>query len=144
MRLVKYNPFNKPAFWENSMNDFFNDSFFNTERKNNGVFYPAVDIFNEKDDVILNVELPGIDKDDISINIEDHVLTIKGERKFEHEDKKDHFYRKERSYGSFSRSFTLSDDVLTDDVTADFKDGVLKVTLKKDTSKEEIKQITIN
>lgn len=144
MRLVRYNPINRPTFWENSFNTLFNDSFFNTGNKTNGTFYPAVDIYNEKDDVVLNVELPGISKEDISINIEDRVLTIKGERKFDHEDKEKHVYRKERSYGCFSRSFTLSDDVLTDDVTADFKDGVLKVTLKKDTTKEEIKQITIN
>jgi len=144
MRLLRYNPLNRPTFWENSFNDFFNDSFFNTKPKSDGSWYPAVDIFNEKNDVVLNVELPGVNKENISINIEDRVLTIKGERKFEHEDKKDLFYRKERSYGSFSRSFSLSDDVLVDDVNADFKDGVLKVTLKKDMTKEEVKQITIN
>lgn len=148
MKLVRYNPFNRstfgPTLWENSFNDFFNDSFFNTSTKTDGTFYPAVDILNEKDDVVLNVELPGVNKEDISIDIEDRILTIKGERKFEHEDKKEHVYRKERSYGCFSRSFSLSDDVLADDVNADFKDGVLKITLKKDTTQQAVKQITIN
>ena len=142
MKLVRYNPFNEPAFWKNSFNDFFNDDFFKTETSES--WHPAVDILNEKDNVVLNVELPGLKKENISVNIEDRVLTIKGERKFENEEKKDCYYRKERSYGSFKRSFSLSDDVLIDDVAADFKDGVLKLTLKKDTTKEEVKQITIN
>ncbi|MCD4722066.1 MAG: Hsp20/alpha crystallin family protein [Desulfobacula sp.] len=140
MRLVRYNPINELAFWGNA----FNDSFFNTKPKTNESWYPAVDILNEKDDVVLNIELPGVKKENISINIEDRVLTIKGERKFENKEKKDSYLRKERSYGSFKRSFTLSDDVLIDEVNADFQDGVLKLTLKKDTAKEEVKQITIN
>ncbi|MBU8910267.1 MAG: Hsp20/alpha crystallin family protein [Desulfobacterales bacterium] len=140
MRLVRYNPMNELAFWGNS----FNDSFFNTKPKTEESWYPAVDILNEKDNVVLNIELPGVKKEDISVNIEDRVLTIKGERKFENEEKKDSYFKKERSYGSFKRSFSLSDDILTDNVDADFKDGVLKLTLKKDNTKEEIKQITIN
>ena len=142
MKLVRYNPINELAFWGNSFNDFFNDSFFKT--KTDEPWYPAVDILNEKEAVVLNMELPGIKKEDISVNIEDRVLTIKGERKFENEEKKDRYFRKERSYGSFKRSFSLSDDVLIDDVNAEFKDGVLKLTLKKDNTKEEVKQITIN
>lgn len=140
MRLVRYNPINELAFWGNA----FNDSFFNTKRKTDDSWYPAVDILNKKDDVVLNIELPGVKKEDITINIEDRVLTIKGERKFENEEKKDNYLRKERSYGSFKRSFSLSDDVLIDEVNAGFQDGVLTLTLKKDTAKEEVKQITIN
>lgn len=132
MRLVKYNPFD----------EFFNDTFLRT--KADGVWYPAVDILNEKDHVVLNVELPGLKKENILVNIEDRVLTIKGERKFEHGEKKDSYFRKERSYGSFKRTFRLSDDVLINDVNADYTDGVLKVTLKKDTAREAVKQITIN
>jgi len=142
MRLVRYNPLNELAFWGNSFNDF--SSFFNTKSKTGESWYPAVDILNEKDNVVLNIELPGVKKEDISVNIEDRVLTIKGERKFENEEKKDSYFRKERSYGSFKRSFSLSDDVLIDDVDANFRDGILKLTLKKDTTKEEVKQITIN
>jgi len=140
MRLVRYNPLTEPAFWGNSFNTFFNHS----SSKSNESWYPSVDILNEKECVVLNVELPGVKKEDISINIEDKVLTIKGERKFENEEKKDNCYRKEISYGSFKRSFSLSDDILTDDVSADYKDGMLKITLNKDNTKEEVKQITIN
>lgn len=144
MRILRYNPFNELALQENPFNNLFNDVFFNTNPKTNDSFYPAVDILNEKDNVILNIELPGIKKENISIDIIDKVMTIKGEKKFETSEKKDHYFRKERSYGNFERSFRLSNDVLTDDVTADFNDGVLKLTLKKDTTKEEVKQITIN
>jgi len=103
-----------------------------------------VDVLNKDDNIVLNVELPGINKEDISINIEEKILTIKGERKLESKESSDNYYRRERAYGSFKRSFSLSDDIVTDDVTADFKDGILKVTLKRDKTKEEVKQITIN
>lgn len=142
MKLARYNPFNELTFWGNSFDDFFNEPFLKTN--NNEPWYPAVDILNEKDNVVLNIELPGVKKEDISVNIEERVLTIKGEKKFDAEEKKDGYYRKERSYGSFKRTFRLSDDVLIDDVNADFTDGVLTLTLKKDTVKEEVKQITIN
>jgi len=142
MRLVKYNPLNELAFWGNSFNDFFNDSVLKT--KNSESWYPAVDILNEKENVVLNIELPGLKKEDISVKIEDRVLTIEGERKIDNEKTKENYYRRERTYGSFKRSFSLSDDVLIDDVDASFKDGILKLTLKKDNTKEELKQITIN
>ena len=109
-----------------------------------GSFYPAVDIVSKDDTISLNVELPGVNKEDISVNIEDKILTIKGERKFENEEKKGTYYRRERAYGSFKRSFNLSDEIMTDEVSADYKDGVLTVTLKKDTAKEAVKQITVN
>ena len=140
MRLVRYNPFNDPTFWGSSFNDFFKD----TQARDNTPWSPVVDILNKKDHVVLNMELPGMKKEEISINIEDRVLTIKGDKKIENEDKKDQYYRKERVYGCFKRSFTLSEDVRIDDVSADFKDGVLTLTLKKDTTKEEVRQITIN
>ncbi len=142
MRLVKYNPLNELAFWGNSFNDFFNDSVLKT--KDSESWYPAVDILNEKENVVLNIELPGLKKEDISVKIEDRVLTIEGERKIDNEKTKENYYRRERTYGSFKRSFSLSDDVLIDDVDASFKDGILKLTLKKDNTKEELKQITIN
>lgn len=142
MRLVRYNPFNELNLWNHSWNGFFNDAGVKTRRSNG--WYPAVDILNEDDNVVLNVELPGLDKDDISVKIEDRVLTIEGERKTDNEEKKNNYYRRERTYGSFKRSFHLGDDVLVEDVNADFKDGILKLTLKKDLAKEEVKQISIN
>ncbi len=147
MKVVRYKPLNELDFFTNSFNHLFNDSFFknrtnNLEKKES--WYPAVDILNEKDHVILNVELPGMQKEDITINIENKELSISGKRKPENDEKKDTYYRKEIRSGSFKRSFSLSDDVLTDDVNADFKNGMLKITLRKDVSKEEVKKITIN
>lgn len=142
MRLVRHNPINELAFWRNPFDDFY--SLFNAKSETEASWYPTVDILNEEEHVMLSVDLPGVKKEDISINIEDRVLTLKGERKFENEEKKGSYFRKERSYGNFKRSFSLSDDILIDDVKADFQDGVLKITLKKDNNKEEVKQITIN
>ncbi len=142
MKLVRYNPFNEIDFFGNTFDHFFNDSFFKP-KKSEG-FFPAVDIVSKDDHIALSVELPGVNKEDISVNIENKVLTIKGERKYDNEENKDSYYRRERAYGSFKRSFTLSDDIVTDDVSADYKDGILTVTLKKDTAKEEVKQITVN
>ena len=142
MKLVRYNPFSEIDFWGNSFNSFFNDSLFRTKKQEN--FYPAVDIVSKDDTITLDVELPGMNKEDISVNIEDKVLTIKGERKVEQEEKNGSYHRRERYFGTFKRSFSLSDEVLTDEVSADYTDGILKVTLKKDTTKEAVKQITIN
>jgi len=141
MKLVRYNPFNERTLFS----DFLNDSFFNTcAAPKAEQFVPAVDIASTDDDVTLKVDLPGMKKEDISLDIEENVLTVKGERKTESEEKKNSYYRKERSFGSFKRSFTLSDELLTDDVSAEFVDGVLEITLKKDKTKAEVKQITIN
>jgi HSP20 family protein len=141
MRLVRYNPLNELSVFRNAFDDFFTDAYRPRETK---AWYPAVDIKSNEETVELSVELPGINKEDIAVNIEDKVLTISGERTFADEENKENYYRRERRYGSFKRAFTLSDDILTDEVTADYVDGVLKVTLKKDTVKEAVKQITVN
>ncbi len=105
-------------------------------------FAPAVNIYEDDTTISIEAELPGIDEKDVSINLENNVLTISGERKLEHEEKKENFHRIERSYGRFTRSFTLPPTVDTEDVNAEFSNGVLKITLNK---KEEAtpKQIKI-
>lgn len=142
MRLVRYNPFNELSVFKNTLDDFFTDPVFKGNETK--AFAPAVDILNREDHVELNVELPGLKKEDIKVNIEDRVLTISGEHRMDNEEKKEAYYRRERRYGSFKRSFSLSEDILTDEVSAEYKDGILKVSLKKDTAKEEVKQITIH
>jgi len=138
MRLVRYNPFNE--VFRNPFNDFFTDPICKPTEAENG--YPPVDILSESDHVVVNVELPGVQKEDININIEEKILTISGNRK--KEEAKDGFYLKERFYGSFKRIFTLSDDILTDEVNADLTDGVLKITLQKKQVKDPVKQVAIN
>lgn len=92
---------------------------------------PACDIFETADEIVVKAELPGIKKEDVKLTIENNILTLRGERKFEAETKKENYFRVEQSYGEFSRSFTLPVSIDFKNVTADFKDGVLKVKLPK-------------
>ena len=104
---------------------------------------PAVDIYEDKSDIIVKAELPGMKRDDLSIDVRNNVLTLSGERNDEAETKKENFHRIERSYGKFSRSFTLPDSVQVDKVKADYKDGILEITLPK-AEEAKAKAIPIN
>ncbi len=92
---------------------------------------PAVDIRETADALVLSAELPGLTKDNVNITLENNVLSLSGERRFEKEVKEETFHRMERSYGEFTRSFTLPANVRTDKVEASFTDGVLTITLPK-------------
>jgi HSP20 family protein len=92
---------------------------------------PVVDIYEEKDTITVKAELPGIKKEEVSIEIKDNVLTLSGERSHEVEKKKENYHRIERFYGKFSRSFTLPETVQVDKIKANYKDGVLEITLPK-------------
>jgi HSP20 family protein len=94
-------------------------------------FIPAVDIYEDEHNVTLTAELPGIEEKDLEISLENGVLTLSGERKMEHEEKQDNFQRIERSYGRFSRSFTLPPTVDPESAKAEFNNGVLRITLAK-------------
>lgn len=102
-----------------------------TEGVASRAWLPAVDIREKNDALMFAVELPGMTKDDIDITVENNVLTIAGERKFEKETKGEEFHRLERSYGHFTRSFTLPSSVRTDKVDANFENGVLHIALPK-------------
>jgi HSP20 family protein len=95
-------------------------------------WHPAVDISETKDSIVVRSELPGMSREDIQIDVANGVLTIKGEKKIETEDKEKTWHRREVRYGSFSRSFSLPTDVKSEDANASFKDGVLTVTLPKE------------
>jgi HSP20 family protein len=89
-------------------------------------FFPRLDVKELEDAVVVTAELPGVDRDEVELLLENNVLTIKGEKKVEHKEEKENYFRMERKYGSFSRSITLPNDYVNEDeVTADFKDGVL-------------------
>lgn len=107
------------------------DAYGNTEETSNRTWLPAVDIREAGDALELAVELPGLGKDDIDITLENRTLTLRGERKFEKNVDKTNYHRIERSYGAFSRSFTLPTDVATDEVQASFDNGVLWITIPK-------------
>ena len=101
---------------------------------------PPVDIYENGDNLVLKAELPGINPDDVEIRVEDNTLYLKGERKFEKEVKEQNYHRVERSYGTFTRTFSLPNSIDSDKVAANYKDGVLTLTMPK---KEEAKPKTI-
>jgi HSP20 family protein len=105
------------------------------------VSVPAVDVYEEKDDIVAKAELPGMEKDNLEVNISDHFLTIKGEKKKEEEVKEENYYRSERAYGSFLRTVELPKDIHADKVKASFKNGVLEIRMPKtdEAKKKEIK-----
>jgi HSP20 family protein len=101
---------------------------------------PAVDIFENGDNLVLKAELPGVNPDDVEIRVEDNTLYLKGERKFDNEVKEQNYHRVERTYGTFTRTFSLPNSIDSEKVAAEYKDGVLTLTMPK---KEEAKPKTI-
>jgi HSP20 family protein len=97
---------------------------------------PSVDIFENDNEVVVKAELPGMNAKDIEVRLENNVLMLKGERQFEKETKEENYHRVEREYGTFSRAFALPTAVNGDKVTAEYKDGILKIVMPK---REEIK-----
>jgi HSP20 family protein len=141
---ARWDPFGEFSTLQERMNRLFEDLMPTTrmgeEEFNTGTFYPAVDIYEGEKEITLKAELPGIDKKDVHVDINDGVITLRGERKIEKENKKENYHRVERSYGIFNRSFTLPTTVDPGKVKANYKDGVLSVTLPR---KEEAKPKSI-
>lgn len=134
MNLVKYDPFRELRGLQDDMNRLFMTNFSrgsDQEGFTGGAWSPSVDIFENKDSLVLEAELPGMKREDIELSIENNVITISGSRHFEKKDEGDNYHRVERSYGSFTRSFTLPQTVTSENVTAEFKNGVLRVNLPK-------------
>jgi len=134
MALIRWEPVRELGTIQNEMNRLFN-SFFDTPSPANGTTFrrwiPAMDLVETEGSYVLKADLPGLSESDVNIELEENVLTISGERKAEHEDRKAGYYRVERSYGSFRRSLTLPDGVDAKAVKATFENGVLEVTVPK-------------
>ena len=94
-------------------------------------FAPPVDVYEDEHNITLKIEVPGIDEKDINVTIENNTLTVRGERRFEKDEKEENFHRVERMYGSFTRSFTLPNTVDPEQVSAHYEKGVLKIRLAK-------------
>jgi HSP20 family protein len=143
--MVKRDPFTELRSIQNEFNRAFGAAlprvFGNEEGVLSGNWTPSVDIAEDENAITLEADLPGLKAEDIKLSIENYRLTLSGERKFENETKRDNYHRVERSYGSFTRTFTLPNTVSVDEVKADFTDGVLRVTLPK---REEVKARQIN
>ena len=96
-----------------------------------GSFVPPVDVYEDEHNLVLKLEVPGVNDEDLNVSVENSTLTIQGERKFEKEEKEENFHRIERRYGSFVRTFKLPNTVDTDKVGASYEKGILKITLAK-------------
>ena len=137
------------AVLQNRLNSIFND-FARPEAGGQeslalGNFVPAVDIYEDEHKLVLKLEVPGIKQSEIDVRLENQTLTIRGERKFEADEKEENFHRIERRFGSFTRSFTLPVTVDTGTVTAKYENGVLAIQLaKKEAAKPRQVKIEVN
>jgi HSP20 family protein len=147
--LTRWEPFREFSTMQdrmNRMNRLFRESY-SPEGPEDALattsFAPPVDIYEDEHTIALKLEVPGIDEKDIDVRIEGNTLTVHGERKIEKEEKEENFRRVERQYGSFTRSFTLPSSVDTEQVSADYDRGVLKINLAKK-AEAKPKQIKVN
>jgi HSP20 family protein len=137
MALVRWEPVRELTSLQTEMNRLFN-TFFDTPSSSRGGnggalrrWLPPMDLVETDDHFVLRADLPGLSEEDVTIELEDSVLTVAGERKAEHEDTREGFYRVERSFGEFRRSLTLPEGVDADGITAAFDKGVLEVRIPK-------------
>lgn len=136
MAIIRWDPFRDVMTLQERMNHLFDHALSRTrvddkEGLTASMWSPSVDIFETPDSIVMKAELPGVSRDNIDIQVQDNTLTLKGERKFEHEVKEENYLRVERSYGAFQRTFNLPTGVQQGKIKAVFKDGVLEVTMPK-------------
>jgi HSP20 family protein len=139
MPIVRWEPFRDLVTTQDRLNRLFNETmgrFVGSEGARSGGWLPAVDIYESEQNIVLKAELPGVDPKDVEATVHEGTLYLKGERKYEKEVKEESYHHVERAYGSFARSFELPASVDADKVQAEFKDGVLTLTMPK---KEEAK-----
>ncbi|MDD2317963.1 MAG: Hsp20/alpha crystallin family protein [Desulfobacterales bacterium] len=147
MSLIRWEPYGGLINLQSNINRLFNDVFPGKTAEGDdlslGMWRPMVDICDTENAIVVTAELPGVKKEDISIEVKDNILTIKGERSVDSEVKEENYYRRERSFGSFQRSFSLPTEVNPESIKAGFKDGVLKIEVPKPEAKKP-KQISID
>lgn len=134
MNMIKFDPFRELRTINDEMNRLFgagSTGSLDTNDLVRGAWSPRVDIFEDDNRLVVEAELPGLSRDDFEVSVENNVLTLKGERKFEKTTEGDNYHRVERSYGNFSRQFTLPQTVTSEGAAADFDNGVLRIALPK-------------
>jgi len=142
MPITRWDPFREVVSLQNRVNSLFHELRDGDDPVTTAGFTPAVDIYEDPQKIVLKLEIPGIDQKDLDVRVENNTLTVKGERKFESEEKEQNFHRIERRYGSFFRAFSLPNTVNTEDVAASYNAGVLKLELSKK-AEAQPKQIQI-
>jgi HSP20 family protein len=144
--IARWDPFREFSTLQDRMNRLFRESYGpegRDESLTTSQFAPPVDVYEDEHNVVLKVEVPGIDEKDIDVRVENSVLTVHGERKVEKEEKEENFRRIERQYGSFTRTFTLPSTVDAERIQADYDKGILKIVLPKK-AEAKPKQIKVN
>jgi len=140
MAITRWDPFRDLSILQERMNRVFEDAagrgWKSDEPAATTSWSPAVDIYETDNEILVQAELPGVDRKDIALQLENNVLTLKGDRRFEKETNQENYHRIERSYGGFSRAFTIPAVVDEEKIRADYKDGILKIALPK---KEQLK-----
>lgn len=134
MPITRWRPFSNLLKLQKEMDSLFDDFFERTPARRElgeSDWYPSVDVSESENEIRIEADLPGMKQEDIDVNIDGNVLTIKGERQKEEEEQKENYYRTERCYGNFQRSFTLPSNLDTDNCKATFKSGVLTLTIPK-------------
>jgi HSP20 family protein len=142
--LERFEPYRGATTLQEQINRLFNESFGRTaEEASITTWAPPVDIYETEQELVVKADLPEIDPKDLDIRVENNILTIRGERKFEKKTEENNYLRVERAYGAFSRSFSLASTVNTEAIKAEYKNGVLTLTIPK---REEAKpkQIKVN
>jgi len=143
MAITRWDPFREVVALQNRVNSLFQDFNQGESPLSTATFVPAVDVYEDEKAVVLKLEVPGVEEKDLDVSVENHTLTVKGERKFAKEEKEENFHRIERRYGSFFRAFTLPTTVDTENVQASYNAGVLRLELKKKPEAQP-KQIKVN
>src|SRR6202163_4444348 len=132
--LTRWEPFREFSTMQdrmNRMNRLFRESYSPEEALTTTSYAPPVDIYEDEHNITLKLEVPGIDEKDIDVRIENTTLTVHGERKIEKDEKEENFRRVERQYGEFTRTFTLPSTLDSENVSASYEKGVLKIDLPK-------------
>jgi HSP20 family protein len=130
--IARFEPFRGVSTLQDQINRLFNETFDRSSEEGNlTTWAPAVDIFETEHELVVKADLPDVKPEDLDIRVENNILTIRGERKFEKKVTEDKYLRVERAYGSFSRSFSLANTVNTEAIKADYKDGVLTLLIPK-------------
>jgi HSP20 family protein len=145
MSITRWDPFQNLASLQDQVNRLFEapSAGRRAENSNLTAWAPAVDIYETENELVIKADLPDVDEKDLDVRVENNMLTIRGERKFEQKVKEDNYLRIERTYGSFSRSFSLPTTVNTESIQAEYKNGVLTVQLPK-RAESKPRQVKVN
>ena len=131
--ITRYDPVRELVTLQDRVNSLF-EGFSDVSGKEQlaaGTFVPPVDIYEDEQNLVLKLEIPGVNEEDLQVSLENNLLTVKGERKFEKEENEENFHRIERRFGTFTRTFRMPNTVDSDYTSASYDKGILKITLAK-------------